>query len=281
MSRKFGNIAVLIEFTVSSGLAVLFHWVLDYKEVGYVIFAVGILLSLSTYLQREDMEKAREELQELYHKSHEIIFAISCIPDPECLVKANELMTGTKTTIRLLQEGYIPLDETEFYMEATKEVENAGNLVKCVDPVTSGWDRASLFNFYQSNLRAMERGVQITRIFVLNRDALAIPDIQNVILPQIQDGISCRVAFRDELPLASDNGVRYTTGSFDFAVYDDRTVTEVFGRAGKFFGRKTTRPAEVAKFLHFYDLIAHSSHSVTVDNGKVAVVEFRGHPSDI
>ena len=42
--------AVFIEFLAGSGLAIFFHWVLDYKEAAYTIFAVGILLSLVTWL---------------------------------------------------------------------------------------------------------------------------------------------------------------------------------------------------------------------------------------
>lgn len=271
MNKKLGNVSVFIEFTVSSGLAVFFHWVLHYKEVGYTIFSVGLLLSLTTYLFREEIEKTRDELREMYQKSHEIIFAISSIQDPECQSKAHELMNGAKTTIRLLQQGYIPLEESEFYVEAARGVENAIGHVRCVDPLTGIWERASLINFYQTNLRAVERGVRVTRVFVVNRDVLAKRDILNFIMQQVRDGINCRIAFRDELPNAGDVNALFTSSSFDFAVYDDRTVTEVFGQAGKYFGRKTTQPVEVAKFLRFYDLIAHSSHAVTIEDEKISV----------
>ena len=52
MNKKIQNMAVFIEFLAGSGLAIFFHWVLDYKEAAYVIFAVGILLSLVTWLLR-------------------------------------------------------------------------------------------------------------------------------------------------------------------------------------------------------------------------------------
>ncbi len=272
MIKKFSNIAFFIEFVASSGLAVLFHWVLHYEEVGYIIFSIGILLSLATYLLREDMERTRSELQEQYHKAHEITFAIAGISDPECQIKAHELMTGVKRTIQLLQEGYIPLEETEFYLDAARNVENAVGQVKTVDPVTSGWDsRGSLRNFYYSNLRAVERGVQFTRIFVINKGELEQPDIQKIILPQFSDGISVRISYRDELPSFGEISTRDTSSYFDFAIYDDRIATEVFGQAGKYYGRKTTQPVEVAKFLHLYALIELSSHAVAVEDGKVVV----------
>jgi len=73
-----------------------------------------------------------------------------------------------------------------------------------VDPITSGWlTRGVLVNFYQANLRALERGVAITRIFVTSREELAEPDIQKVLFGQYNDGIEVRIAFRDELPSAS------------------------------------------------------------------------------
>ncbi len=272
IKKKFSNIAVFIEFVASSGLAVFFHWGLHYEEVGNMIFGIGILLSLATYLLREDMEKTREELVRQYHNAHEITFAIAQITDPECQARAQELMTGVKGTIQLLQQGYIPLEETEFYLEAARNVESAASHVKTVDPVTSGWDsRGSLCNFYQSNLRAVERGVQFTRIFVINRDELTDLDARKIILSQFNDGINVRIAYRDELPSASDVTARDTSSSFDFAIYDDRVATEVFGQAGKYFGRKATQPMEVAKFLHLYNLIEHSSHVVSLEDGNVAV----------
>jgi len=62
MNNKIKNIAVLIEFLAGSGLAIFFHQVLHYPEAAYIIFGIGILLSLVTYLVREDIEKTREEL---------------------------------------------------------------------------------------------------------------------------------------------------------------------------------------------------------------------------
>jgi hypothetical protein len=264
MNKKISDIAVFIEFLAGSGLALFFHWVLHYPEAAYTIFGIGILLSLATYLLREDIGKTRKELIAQYNNAHEITFAIARINDPECQAKANELMAGAKRTIQLLQQGYIPLDETEFYLEAASYVERTNCQVKAVDPVTSGWDsKGSLLNYYQANLRAVQRGVNITRIFVINREELALQDIQKVILPQVRDGIT------DELPAASDLSGRDTSGSFDFAIYDDREVSEVFGQTGKYFGRKTTQPVEIGRFQHLFKLIEHSSHPLTLENNTI------------
>ena len=57
MNKKIQNMAVLIEFIAGSGLAIFFHQVLRYPEAAYTIFGIGVLLSLVTYLLREDIRK--------------------------------------------------------------------------------------------------------------------------------------------------------------------------------------------------------------------------------
>ncbi len=269
---KIKNIAILIEFTAGSGLAIFFHWVLHMSQVAYTIFGIGILLSLVTYLLREELEQMRERLVAQYHQSHELTYAIAQINDPECHVKANELLAGTKRTIALLQQGFIPLDETEFYLEGAKSADQAQRQIKAVDPITLGWlSRGALINFYQANLRAIERGVRITRVFVINRLELADQEVQRILLGQLRDGIDVRIAFRDEIPAASDISGHDTASSCDFAIYDDRITTDVFPQSGKFYGRKTGVAAEVAKYLHLYDLIEHSSHTVTEQDEHIVL----------
>ena len=62
ISKRIQEMAVFIEFLASTGLAIFFHIVLHNPEVAYSIFGIGILLSLATYLLREDLEKTRHEL---------------------------------------------------------------------------------------------------------------------------------------------------------------------------------------------------------------------------
>lgn len=269
-NKKVQQMAVYIEFLTGSGLAIFFHWVLHFPEAAYIIFAIGILLSLATYLLRGDIEKSHHELTTQYHQAHELTFAIAGIDDPECMTKAQEVLAGTKRTIALLQQGFIPLDETEFYLEGAKCVDHAQKNIKAVDPLTSGWStRGAMVNFYQSNLRALEKGLAITRIFVISHDMLADPEAQKILLSQIRDGIDVRIAFRDECPAHSDISGRDTASSFDFAIYDDHISTEVFPANGKYFGRKTGQVCSLEKLLRLYELIEHSAHPVAVEDERV------------
>ena len=272
MNKKLHNMAIFIEFLVGSGLAIFFHWVLHHEEIAYVTFAVGVLLSLATWLLREDVEKARDTMVEQYQQAHEIPALMAQIADPECQARANELMASAKRTLNMLQQGYIPLDETEFYLEGAKLTDLSLRTIRAVDPLTAGWGtRGTLLNFYQANLRALERGVAITRIFVVNREELADPECQKILLAQHNGGLDIRIACRDELPAVSDISGRDTNGSFDFAIFDNQAVTDVFIQPGKYYGRKTTQQVEIEKYQRLYELIEHSSHPVVLEDGRIVL----------
>ncbi len=269
-SKNIHSMAVLIEFLAGAGLAIFFHLVLHSPDVAYSIFGVGVLLSLVTYLLREDLEKTRHELIDQYHQAHEVTFAIAQISDAECHAKAAAMLSGIKGTMVQLQQGFIPLEETEFYLEGIKCSDLTIRRMKSVDPITRGYHRGALVNYYQSNLRALERGVAITRIFVMDHhEELGDPELQKVLLAQYRDGIEVRVAFRGELPNASNISERDTNSSFDFAIYDDQMATEVFPQSGTYFGRKTSQVVNVDRFRRFYELIEHNSNVVTVEDERV------------
>jgi hypothetical protein len=272
MNKKIHDMAVFIEFVAGSGLAIFFHMVLHNEMAAYMIFGLGILLSLVTYLVREDIGKAKLELLTQYQQVHTIPFALAQISDPECQVKAQDLIAGTLKSISLLQQGYIPLDEMDFYLEGARQADQAVRQLRAVDPLTSGWlSRATLINFYQSNLRAIERGTQVTRIFITSRDEIADPEAQKVLLAQHRDGVEVRLAFRDEIPSTIDFSGSDSYCSFDFAIYDDRAVTSVFPQTRKYYGRKTGQSAEIAKYLHLYERLEHSAHPVTVEHDTIVL----------
>src|SRR6266568_3539971 len=140
MNKKIHDMAVFIEFIAGSGLALFFHLVLHNEDAAFILFGTGCLLSLATYLLRENIAQSREKILDKYDYAHEITFAISRLTDPESQAKAHEIMAGTKDIIALLQQGYIPFDETEFYMRAAKYMDDSLHRVKAVNPLTVGWD---------------------------------------------------------------------------------------------------------------------------------------------
>jgi hypothetical protein len=269
---KFENIAALIEFVVGSGIALFFHWYLEYKEAAITIFGVGILLSLATYLLREELTKVRRALMSQYTQSHEISSALALITDQECQLKAAEIMNGAKKTLEILQEGYVPLSETEFYVEAARATDNAKMQVKSVDPFAAGWEtRSAILNLYQANLRALERGVDVMRIFVVSRYEFRGLEVQKILALQLKNGIDVRVAFRDELPSAGDTTWN-SPQSYNFAVYDEHLATDVFATPGHYFGRKTSQAAELSKYQRKLEIIEHNAYRLALDEDNAVVL---------
>jgi hypothetical protein len=268
---KLVNIAALIEFTAGSGMAVFFHWFLDYKEAALIIFGVGALLSLATYLLKEELAKVRQALTDQFTQSHEINSALAGITEPECQAKSLEIVTGFKKTLSMLQKGYVPLSETEFYLEASMATDNAKIMVRSVDPFAPGWDtRSAMLNLYQANLRAIERGSRVLRIFVLGREEFLSPEAQKILSLQLRDGIDVRVAYREELPSAGDSAWNSPL-SYNFTIYDDTLVTDAFLTPTQYFGRKTSRPAELGKYIRIFDIIELNAFRLSLEDDKLAI----------
>ncbi len=118
-------------------------------------------------------------------------------------------------------------------------------------------------------MRALDRGVRITRIFVVNRGDLANPEFQKVLFAQCRDDIEVRISYGEGLPTVSDIIGRNSSSSFVFTIYDDRVVIGALVQPGKYFGRKTSQLAKVAKYIHLYELIEHSAQAVIVENDNV------------
>src|SRR6185369_12752838 len=113
---RMQRMAALIEFLLGAGLALFFHFVLHDRVTAFTIFGVGLLLSLATWLLREDIVEIRERLLEEYREFHELPDAMRRIEDPECLLKAREIIARVSRNMSLLQRGFIPMDETEFML---------------------------------------------------------------------------------------------------------------------------------------------------------------------
>lgn len=253
---------IFIEFLLSTALGIFFHIVLHYEEVAYVIFGVGILLSLATHLLSREISHTHESLLNHYKFVYDISAAMLQFKDPEFDRKAGEILVTTKKSLSLLKEGYMPLNESELYLEATKAIKKADSRVKTVDPFIIEWNsRGSLLNYYQVNLEARKRGTHITRIFVINHWDLTDPAVQNVLHSQFQDNIDIRIVYREYLPTGN--------WSFDFVIVNDSIVIDRSSGQVNYAGYKTSVPSEVKKYLHLFDIIEHNSHPILIENGII------------
>jgi hypothetical protein len=265
---RMQRMAALIEFVVGAGLAIFFHFVLHDQVAAFSIFGVGLLLSLATWLLREDIIEIRERLVEEYREFHELPDVMRRIEDPECLQKAREIIARITRNMSLLQRGFIPMDETEFMLEATKAADATQQTLKSVNPLTPGWNTVgAIIKYYQANKRALERGVRITRTFVLRRDQLNETDVQKMLRTHYEDGIEVKVVYREELPTGGEAGWAKNC-SFNFGMYDDRLVVDVSAPA-PYYGVRTSQPVELVRYLRMLDLVDHASHAVTLNENVI------------
>jgi hypothetical protein len=269
---RLQSMAPLIEFLASGGLALFFHFGLNNHDAAYMIFGFGILLSLATFILREESNHLREGLAEEYRRSHWIAFHLSRIRDPDCQGKARALLDGLRKEFTLLEQGHIPLNETELLMEATRNMDQALGNVKAVNPLIPGWStRSPLVRYYDSNRRAVLRGVGVTRIFVIHREQLEEAEVQQLMLNHLNDGIVVRIVFRDELPSGGEGGWAAET-SFNFAIFDDRFVLDIRKAQGPHYGTVTRAPPEIVKYRRLFDLTEHHSHKAIRQEGRVVAV---------
>jgi hypothetical protein len=204
--------------------------------------------------------------------AHELTFALSAVEDPECQVKARDLCAQTMRTIRLLQQGSIPLDESEFYLEGAKCSDHARLHINAVDPITVDWEKRDvLANLLQANVHAHDRGVGITRIFIASRGELSYQEAKQVLSNQINRGIDVRVAWREDVPASVIACSGDIESSLNFALYDEHVVLDVFVRPGKYYGFKTTTQEKVKSYLNLFELIKHSAHTVVEKDGELFV----------
>jgi hypothetical protein len=252
--------AIWIEFIVGALLAIYFHWVLQYHEASYIVFGVGLLLSLATYLIKEQVKTTQRQLMAVYEGDHGISQALATISDSECQDKSHELLTDFKRHLTQLQQGYLLLNQSEFYLEGVKALEQSTQLVKAVDPLQVDWDsRGSLVNYYQANLNALKRQVKIIRIFVMNRRELENPNVLQTLQQQLGDGVEVRIAYLEDLQSKGS-----TVDSLDFAIYDDQIVTDRNPPNSHYFGKRTTQTTEIEKYQRLFNVIEHHSQPFQV-----------------
>jgi hypothetical protein len=71
------------------------------------------------------------------------------------------------------------------------------------------------------------------------------------------------------LTLANGITGRDINSSFDFGIYDDQVVTDVFPQSGKYYGRKTTTSVEVEKYVKLFEIINHNAHAVILEDDRI------------
>jgi hypothetical protein len=198
---------------------------------------------------------------EAQQQTENIAELLSAITDPQCQQKSLELLAGFKKSLELLKHSYLLLSEAEFYLEGAEALAHTQVRVKAVEPLQVDWDKmdAALQTYYQANVQSVARGVQVTRIFVVNRRDSLEQGLLKTLYRQSQDGIDVRLAYREDLP----SDALIAEHSLDFAIYNDALVTDRSLDNGAYFGTKTSNPDEIDKYLQVFAVLEQQAQPLT------------------
>lgn len=244
----------LLEFLVAAGLALLFHFGLRLEHEAYVLFGVGVLLTLAVHL-------IVDRANQLHHKTYEAVgrmtrfdAALERITDPEGMIKGREVIDTAQHVLTLLGQGSIPLTEGEYYYEASRCLTRCSRTIAAVNSVdiTDWMGKVQKQNYYREQVAACRRGVTIARIFVIRRQDLANQDVLCTIRHQHEDGITVRVALHEDLAFSGREGITMPT---NFVLFDDHVLIARTPLLGMYYGKKSHAGEEIERCRRVYDIL--------------------------
>lgn len=243
-----------IEFLVAAGLALVFHVGLRLEREAYVLFGVGVLLTLAVHLVLDRMQALHRQTYEAIGRVTRLDATLERINDPEGIVKGRAVVETAQQVLALLSQGSIPLTEGEYYYEASRCLDGCAREIKAVNSVdiTDWIGKVQKQNYYRDQVRTRRRGVTIARIFVVRRSELANQDVVRTILHQQDDGIAVRIALAEDLAFSGREGIAMPT---NFVLFDGRVLIARTPLFGMYYGKKSQAADEIARYQRVYEIM--------------------------
>lgn len=259
-----------IEFLVAGGLALVFHFGLSLEHEAFVLFGLGVLLTLAVHLIMDRVKAAEQCTLDALARANRIEAVLERVTDPEAIVKGRTVLDTTHQVLTLLSEGAIPLTEGEYYFEASRCLAECTREIRAVNSldVTDWVGKVQKRKYYHEQVRTRSRGVAIARIFVLRRVDLEDPGVLQTIHHQEQDGIAVRIALFEDLAFSGREGVEMPS---NFVLFDDRVLIARTPLLGLYYGKKTRASGDIDRYLRTYELL---------DQYARPLADLTPHPND-
>jgi hypothetical protein len=141
---------------------------------------------------------------------------ILTIGDDFFLDRAQDLLSECAADITKLRTGYMEVEreETLYLMSRIKGAKRsvfATSFVKAIGFWKSGGGR----EYFQENLKAIGRGVRITRVFIVENEGELTEEVAELIGAQVEGGVDTKIAFARNLSADLLH---------DFAIFDEEYV---------------------------------------------------------
>jgi hypothetical protein len=251
----------LLEFLVAAGLALMFHFGLRLEREAYVLFGVGVLLTLAVHLVLDRMHALHRQTAEAINRVTRLEATLERVKDPEAVVKGRAVIETAQQVLGLLSQGTIPLTEGEYYYEASRCLDRCEREITAVNSVdiTDWIGKVQKINYYRNQVRTSRRGVAIARIFVIHRNELTNPDVVRTIVNQRDDGITVRLALYEDLMFSGRDGIEMPT---NFVLFDGRELIARTPLLGMYYGKKSHDPGEIARYRRVYEILDQHARPV-------------------
>ena len=246
----------LLEFLVAAGLALLFHFGLRLEHEAYVLFGIGVLLTLAVHLILDRMHSLHCRVYEAIGRVTRLDTTLERITDPEGVVKGRAVIDTANRVLTLLSQGTIPLTEGEYYFEASRCLDRCKHEIVAVNSAdVSDWiGKVQKQNYYRDQVRTRQRGVAISRIFVLHRNELSDQDILRTVTHQRDDGIMVRIAYYEDLGFSWRDRSEMST---NFVLFDREVLVARIPLLGIYYGTKSHVPDDIERYHRVYDILDH------------------------
>jgi len=215
-------------------------WLSLPKEITWVIFSLGAIITITVTLLEQ---KLVDEISDEINDKVEIFTTLEQIHDAELYVLAKRAISDCKEKLENYRSGIIPATE---WAHITDRISNCRKSYRAIfwgtkpQSLYSFEDTSAGRNYYDLNVQAVLRKVEVERVFVLDKADMLdeeghFVDARGLRIMQSQQdaGIKVRIVWADVLKALPESANLYQ----DFAIIDDEEVlVQLYGAGGARLG---------------------------------------------
>ncbi|HDH31356.1 MAG TPA: hypothetical protein ENH26_01120 [Candidatus Wolfebacteria bacterium] len=194
---------ILIEFILASILALIFHFSLHNETAALVIFGVGSLLALFTFLIYTEFIREFNNTLKFYKLKEKV----DNLKNKDFIEEARRLEREFFHQSKQLVDGFIEYDTSgEFCFALQKQARKTKKSIKatCFVNVDEWTEKRGLMNYFNEEIKAMnEKKVKIDQIFILDANERRnenILKIVNMYAKHVDGGLRVYIVNKEELP---------------------------------------------------------------------------------
>lgn len=245
------SILVFVEFIIGAAIALIFHVVLDKPDIAYTILAISILIAFATHLLIVNLSTQIKDRNEIY-------LLLDEIKDQGFKEKGIKIIEECKNKLKDLSEGYhMHSGEDEILLEGTICIKKAKDTIYANSLIDQKiWNEPIFSGYFEENKKAVERGVNVSRTFILDDEDIKDDEIKDILKRQNDANFNVFYAMSDKVPHELKK---------DFVIIDEKVVFSLeMGEKGKIVaGKEIKKQRDVDDYIEAWKKIRRRSMDVS------------------